>query len=358
MRGADRMAAEETGSGTGDISGNLTFKPTRVEFTCPEEFKLDGLHVFDAKGEPVMPFTDEEKDKPVEGVYMLMPGEYTYSFYPGKEGYRDIEKTPFTVKRNQEALSIELLPEKVEQTESAEEENEAAPVRVEFVGPEDFDYASLEVFDAAGLKMAPVNDAESGKALPGVYELMPGEYSYRIAADGEEAEQAEKTAFTVEPGQEKMTIDLQPEAHSEVKEFTEVVTTPPEQVPAERGGRCAMFDAYMDNPEMTEAFCAKLNSILTKLYCYHDLTVYLPAEETAMEQPQMTDITMAVRACLLGEEKRDAVTEFLVKGKKQAMIMLCRQDFYMTVFGADDDLLRLVRLLAASEGLFVRPAAI
>ena len=233
MRGADRMAAEETGSGTGDISGNLTFKPTRVEFTCPEEFKLDGLHVFDAKGEPVMPFTDEEKDKPVEGVYMLMPGEYTYSFYPGKEGYRDIEKTPFTVKRNQEALTIELLPEKVEQTESAEEENEAAPVRVEFVGPEDFDYASLEVFDAAGLKMAPVNDAESGKALPGVYELVPGEYSYRIAADGEEAEQAEKTAFTVEPGQEKMTIDLQPEAHSEVKEFTEVVTTPPEQVPAE-----------------------------------------------------------------------------------------------------------------------------
>ena len=153
-------------------------------------------------------------------------------------------------------------------------------------------------------------------------------------------------------------MDISDQIDLLLEENAWVVDILPEQVPAERGSRYAMFDAYMDSPEMSEAFCVKLNSILTKLYCYHDLTVYLPAEETAMEQPQMTDITMAVRACLLGEEKRDAVTEFLVKGKKQAMIMLCRQDFYMTVFGADDDLLRLVRLLAASEGLFVRPAAI
>ena len=130
---AGRMAAEETGAGTGEKSGNLTFTPTRVEFTCPEEFELDGLKVFDAKDEPVMPYADEAKDKPAEGVYMLMPGEY----------------------------------------------------------------------------------------------------SYRIAAPGEEAEHAEKTAFTVEPGREKMTITLQAETNSETKEFTEVVSLPPEQEPAQ-----------------------------------------------------------------------------------------------------------------------------
>lgn len=152
-------------------------------------------------------------------------------------------------------------------------------------------------------------------------------------------------------------MDISDQIDLLLEENAWVVDVLPEQVPAERGSRYAMFETYMDNPEMTEAFCGKLNSILTKLYCYHDLAIYLPAEEIVTEQPQITEIILAVRACLLGEEKRDAVTEFLVRVRKPALLMLCRQDFYMTIFGADDEQLRLIRLLAASEGLFVRPAA-
>ena len=137
-----------------------------------------------------------------------------------------------------------------------------------------------------------------------------------------------------------------------------VIDILPLQVPAERNRQYAMLEAYYADESKTEQFAGRLSSILTKLYCYHDLLLYRPDDESWIKEPTMTEIDAAVRRCLLSEDKRDAVLDILVTGEKPALIMLCRQDLYMSVYGPDEKLLHLLSLLAAAEGLFVRPAAL
>ena len=137
-----------------------------------------------------------------------------------------------------------------------------------------------------------------------------------------------------------------------------VIDILPLQVPAERNRQYAMLEAYYADESKTEQFAGRLSSILTKLYCYHDLLLYWPDDESQIEEPKMTDIAAAVKRCLLSAEKRDAVLDILVMGEKPALIMLCRQDLYMSVYGPDEQLRQLLERLAGAEGLFVRPAAL
>ena len=137
-----------------------------------------------------------------------------------------------------------------------------------------------------------------------------------------------------------------------------VIDILPVQVPAERNRQYAMLEEYYGTAGQTEAFARKLCSVLTKLYCYHDLLLYWPDDESQIEEPKMTDIAAAVRRCLLSAEKRDAVLDILVMGEKPALVMLCRQDLYMSVYGPDEQLRQLLERLASAEGLFVRPAAL
>ena len=136
-----------------------------------------------------------------------------------------------------------------------------------------------------------------------------------------------------------------------------VIDILPEQVPAERNRQYAMLEAYYADERKTEQFAGRLSSILTKLYCYHDLLLYWPDDESSTDQPSMAEIEAAVQRCLLSEEKRDAMLDILVMGDRPALIMLCRQDLYMSVYGPDEQLRQLLERLALAEGLFVRPAA-
>ena len=71
------------------------------------------------------------------------------------------------------------------------------PVRVEFVCPKEFDLAGLEVFDADGKTVAPL-EGMPGKPMKGVYWLSPGSYTYNFKTGVEGYQDLTAVPFTVE----------------------------------------------------------------------------------------------------------------------------------------------------------------
>ena len=84
------------------------------------------------------------------------------------------------------------------------------PVRVEFVCPKEFDLAGLEVFDADGNTVAPLEGAP-GKPAKGVYWLSPGSYTYTFKTGIEGYQDLTDVPFTVEKDGSGKTIEIKPE---------------------------------------------------------------------------------------------------------------------------------------------------
>ena len=83
-------------------------------------------------------------------------------------------------------------------------------------------------------------------------------------------------------------------------------------------------------------------SVLLKLYCYYDLRISTDYGETWVGNPDPGDISRAMDKEL-----------YLLLPDEDALITADPDDICMTLYNASDDLLALVRQLAASEGLFV-----
>ena len=84
------------------------------------------------------------------------------------------------------------------------------PVRVEFVCPKEFDLAGLEVFDADGNTVAPL-EGMPGKPMKGVYWLSPGSYTYNFKTGVEGYQDLTAVPFTVEKDASGKTIEITPE---------------------------------------------------------------------------------------------------------------------------------------------------
>ena len=121
-----------------------------------------------------------------------------------------------------------------------------------------------------------------------------------------------------------------------------VIDPLPKRVPADSPGQYfSLADRFR-----TEALFHSFAAILLKLNCYYDLQVCV--RETWTENPPGEDLCAWVSACRSTQERL-----IVLLPSEEMMITLDGDDSHMTVFHPSEELLGLIRHLAASEGLFV-----
>ena len=121
-----------------------------------------------------------------------------------------------------------------------------------------------------------------------------------------------------------------------------IVDILPERVPADGGGQYFAVEKYFLEGPRLAAVKQKHIDLVLKLNCYRDLSL----DEGETVNPPPEEIAEAMR------ERHVAILA------GDALIVSEKDDTYLSVFGADGELLRLLRALAAGEGLYVWEADI
>ena len=127
----------------------------------------------------------------------------------------------------------------------------------------------------------------------------------------------------------------------------------PRQVPADSKGN--YFDAarYLTEHPRLNGLYRRFARLVLCLNCYYPIAANLhPEEEWSGDLPP-EELTALVEAC---SGDGPAYVSLLLPGE-DALLTLDGGDLYMTVFHPSEDLLDLIRQLAAAEGLFVRKGA-
>ena len=128
------------------------------------------------------------------------------------------------------------------------------------------------------------------------------------------------------------------------KTIEELLNTPywiidilPAQVPADGPGQYFTVEKYFLRGENLAEIKQKHIHLILKLNCYRDLSI---DEETEINPPPER----------VAEEMRKRIVYLMTDG---AMILSEPDDTHLTVFNADPPLTRLIKELAAGEGLYV-----
>ena len=122
-----------------------------------------------------------------------------------------------------------------------------------------------------------------------------------------------------------------------------VIDILPQRVPANGPGRYfEVEEYYLREPQMVR-LCQKFADILLKLYCYDDLAVSGYDDEW-LDNPSPE---------VLAQWVMDRKPLHVLLKTADAMIVVRGDDLYMSLYGADEETLRLVGILAAAEVLFV-----
>ena len=116
-----------------------------------------------------------------------------------------------------------------------------------------------------------------------------------------------------------------------------VIDILPEQVPKDSPGQYFDIEKYFLAWPQSAAVKQKHINVILKLNCYMDLSL---DEETEVNPPP-EEIAEAMR--------RRYVNIML----ENAMIVSAPDDTCMTVYGPDEETLRLLRVIASGEGLFI-----
>ena len=116
-----------------------------------------------------------------------------------------------------------------------------------------------------------------------------------------------------------------------------VIDILPKQVPKDSPGQYFAVEDYFRKGERFAAIKQKHINVILKLNCYRQISI--DGEPGVNPPPEH-----------IAEEMRNRDLYLLVD---DAVIQSERDDTYMTVFNPDEKLLRLIRTLAAAEGLFV-----
>ena len=111
----------------------------------------------------------------------------------------------------------------------------------------------------------------------------------------------------------------------------------PSQVPADGPGQYFTVEKYFLRGENLAEIKRKHIHLILKLNCYRDLSI---DEETEINPPPER----------VAEEMRKRIVYLMTDG---AMILSEPDDTHLTVFNADPPLTRLIKELAAGEGLYV-----
>lgn len=121
-----------------------------------------------------------------------------------------------------------------------------------------------------------------------------------------------------------------------LKEAYWIIDILPKQVPMLSQGQYGSVEQYYLKDSSLRK---KQLNILLKLNCYYDLVLLSNVGQIRNPEPEQLK-------SLVGEEYLN-----MLIGK--ALIVIDHTDTYMTVYGADHELLDLIRQLASAEGLFV-----
>ena len=116
-----------------------------------------------------------------------------------------------------------------------------------------------------------------------------------------------------------------------------VVDILPEQVPKDSPGQYFAVEKYFLSWPQIAAVKQRHINVVLKLNCYRDLSL---DEETEINPPPEE----------IAETMRRRYVNILLE---DIMIVSEPDDTCMTVYGPDEEILRLIRVIAAGEGLFV-----
>ena len=122
----------------------------------------------------------------------------------------------------------------------------------------------------------------------------------------------------------------------------------PETVPQREDNRYFVIEEYFQN--YREMISQKFLNILLKLYCYYNFRIsYAPEKLIENATP---DQVLAFLDSFVMEKNQitDSINIFLPEC--DALIVLNRDDLYITVYNPDSHLKNLLSQLAYSEGLF------
>lgn len=126
-----------------------------------------------------------------------------------------------------------------------------------------------------------------------------------------------------------------------------IVDIMPGQVPAERGERYFETEEYFLEPERLKKLRVRYAELLLKLSCYFDMDVSFDAGETREGHMKPEDLVMKLS---------DTSGPFFFRAifeNEGVMVDLDSCDTWMAVYGEGASLLKILKELAASEGLFV-----
>ena len=109
------------------------------------------------------------------------------------------------------------------------------------------------------------------------------------------------------------------------------------------------MEAYYRRPENLPVLYRKFADLILKLNCYCDLVI-----NEGISWEENPDPEILYRRIIDTESIR--FMDILIPSE-DSLITLSWDDLYMSVYHPSAELLETIRDLAASEGLFVRPAA-
>ena len=120
----------------------------------------------------------------------------------------------------------------------------------------------------------------------------------------------------------------------------------PEQVPADSRGQYFKIEQHWRMTGEKRAQLERFYRILLKLNCYYDFDVIWA--DRPVRNPAPTELLRYVMNLLA--PRPEPLRIFL--DDDGAMVHLCGDDLYLTVYGPDERLQRILTALARSEGLF------
>lgn len=123
-----------------------------------------------------------------------------------------------------------------------------------------------------------------------------------------------------------------------------IVDILPKQVPANAGGQYFTIEKYFLSSPRVDAIYRKFANVLLKLNCYVDIIIFQVDDESWVENPAPEDIEQMVL-------KRRPL--FVVLKQSMAMLSITGDDHNMTLYGANEETLQLIRSIALAKGLYV-----
>ncbi len=127
----------------------------------------------------------------------------------------------------------------------------------------------------------------------------------------------------------------------------------PEQVPADSAGQYFAVEQYFLSADRKKMIHQKYADIFLKLNCYYDLLVSEDYGENWEKNPDPERLVLTVTG---GNPTREV---YVLLEEENALIILDKTDTNMTVYNAQDILLKRIKALVSGEGLYIwQPADI